>query len=689
MLLMVNGRLVGGMTEVGLEVELELSGQVMYLAVAQYKHARITSSQRASLEMQVTSATDEALRDERVVGWREIGYGEHASLPLDYSSRVIAGNGAPDEPEEVSMAVRTAAVENSGTEERPDYGGSPLESQKQAQSTVVSTAVESQVSLPDASPVDPPSRAESSDDKDIHDQMSSQSVDLKQPKESHHDLVQRCILDRHVVSCSLLNGSAYSSGSEDAQSMDGNDEDSQQWENDNNAWNGCVCGVIHKASQSRLFWIQCEFCHSWYDVAERCVGFSEEQAQKLGQWICWACADHDDDEACRISPSSGHVLSGARSCSQGRSSEGPSSKRVALSSSEEVIHFTRSHTDFQPQSSAMDFGDTQKEAGFVPSPSSKETSTGHKLDDMFKQKESTRNKTRTAYIRRRPLQRTPQGDLISNSKPQKLENGTFKRPPGKAPDGFRWDNIRCLWTPIADDKLCSVKNPVSSPNTSSTGPNLRQSGRGRSRKVRGVKTRDDGAQISTAALVDGKAGKPNGLLDPTLRHTVDSERISYPRPVKLDDGTFERPPGREPNGYVWDKHRCAWRPALTSGNKRTGSARTKRVNQEMGRTTSMSQKSSQMSNGDGTSNLSLRRSKPYTQMEELKGNGDVHLSFELGAMVDVIPHSWPTVNHVGGIGTVVKAYVDDDGKKLYDIKYPVSRHTEKRIYAEWIKACFL
>ena len=83
MLLMINGRLVGGMTEVGLEVELELSGHVMYLAVAQYKHARITSSQRASLEMRLTSTVDEALRDERVVGWREIGYGEKAPLPLD------------------------------------------------------------------------------------------------------------------------------------------------------------------------------------------------------------------------------------------------------------------------------------------------------------------------------------------------------------------------------------------------------------------------------------------------------------------------------------------------------------------------------------------------------------------------------------------------------------------------------
>jgi hypothetical protein len=76
-------------------------------------------------------------------------------------------------------------------------------------------------------------------------------------------------------------------------------------------------------------------------------------------------------------------------------------------------------------------------------------------------------------------------------------------------------------------------------------------------------------------------------------------------------------------------------------------------------------------------------------MEEVKGDGDVHILFQVGDMVVVIPHAWPTVNRVGGIGTVVRAYFDEDDARVYDVKYPISKHSEKRIHAEWVKACYL
>ena len=39
MLVMVNGKVVGGMTQVGVEMEIETSGPTLLLAISRYKHA--------------------------------------------------------------------------------------------------------------------------------------------------------------------------------------------------------------------------------------------------------------------------------------------------------------------------------------------------------------------------------------------------------------------------------------------------------------------------------------------------------------------------------------------------------------------------------------------------------------------------------------------------------------------------
>jgi hypothetical protein len=59
------------------------------------------------------------------------------------------------------------------------------------------------------------------------------------------------------------------------------------WSDDKNACVGCVCGAIHKKSD--VFWIQCESCDTWYNVAVRCVGFSQEEAKRI-DWQCPGCA---------------------------------------------------------------------------------------------------------------------------------------------------------------------------------------------------------------------------------------------------------------------------------------------------------------------------------------------------------------------------------------------------------------
>ena len=65
-------------------------------------------------------------------------------------------------------------------------------------------------------------------------------------------------------------------------------EDECEGDDDENPWLGCVCGKTHP-HPIKVFWIQCESCDAWYNVAEECVGFDEHTAEKIDKWCCWAC----------------------------------------------------------------------------------------------------------------------------------------------------------------------------------------------------------------------------------------------------------------------------------------------------------------------------------------------------------------------------------------------------------------
>lgn len=78
--------------------------------------------------------------------------------------------------------------------------------------------------------------------------------------------------------------------SHDLDSVDSSTEDEyKEEEGAENPWLGCVCGQTHP-HPIKVFWIQCEGCDAWYDVAQECVGFDADAAEKLEEWFCWACA---------------------------------------------------------------------------------------------------------------------------------------------------------------------------------------------------------------------------------------------------------------------------------------------------------------------------------------------------------------------------------------------------------------
>ena len=59
--------------------------------------------------------------------------------------------------------------------------------------------------------------------------------------------------------------------------------------------------------------------------------------------------------------------------------------------------------------------------------------------------------------------------------------------------------------------------------------------------------------------------------------------------------------------------------------------------------------------------------------------------FQTGDIVEIIEHSWPGVNNMGGVAKIVKAYIDEDGDQLYDVKYVVARSIHREILARFVR----
>eukprot|EP00986_Skeletonema_menzelii_P006967 scaffold2632_cov124-Skeletonema_menzelii.AAC.15 len=78
--------------------------------------------------------------------------------------------------------------------------------------------------------------------------------------------------------------------SDDSQSSleEESESEEEEEEDDDNPWLGCVCGRTHPPP-IQVFWIQCGTCDAWHNVAEDCVGFSEEVADTIDDWHCWSC----------------------------------------------------------------------------------------------------------------------------------------------------------------------------------------------------------------------------------------------------------------------------------------------------------------------------------------------------------------------------------------------------------------
>lgn len=561
------------MTQVGVELELETCGPRLVLAVSRYRHADDVAKSFAATEHEMLAIMDNAAKDNRLIGWLEVG------------------NTKP--PPRLS-ANEKSSDQDDGDEKLGDRAESSRNERAQR---------------------DRPAAADA-DIIDINNDEDSYEVfhvmeDRKLPQE-------RCVVaspEDHPSSVAGLQHAATSTNSESE------DEESKDWEEDENAWLGCVCGEIHSGSRNNIFWIQCEECESWYDVSNNCVGFTQVEAGSIDMWRCWACP-----------PPSAEANNG----DSFQKSDADTSDAVTAKNADEREKHRTSVLISRPRSTSP----TGKGKHSKPT------------DD---------EKGRPEYESRT----TEDESLRPKSQPRKREDGTFNRPCPKNPKGSRWDERRGLWVPTASSATQKYSND--------------STGRSQCRPPEG--TKNDRKKSRAVLLTSGSRNSTNTqkITKPTngreLRRTEFESRLTEDgclrpksEPKKREDGTFVKPTGPVPAGMDWDAQRGLWVP----GDK----AKTKRepMKQQRGALYSNkgnihrnpANKPSRATRSRGSQSQSTSSQSPDSSDSRQDGSDVV---FKKGDLVFVQTHSWPGVNCQGGVANIVQSYKDDDGGLCYDVKY--------------------
>lgn len=326
MLIAVGGKRVGGMTVNSLDIELEISGPVLHLVVSRYKYAAQVEEGIRRAEETYFQAVDEALNDQRRLGWVDIGMGGY-STSRTASTRV----GGID--------TSAAAANNEMSPRAVSRGGCPGHEEQEG----IGCEVTGQLSTAEASAskVGPLAQLAfaNAEEHAYHEASIGNEMDVDKTYLGHSRKNDQRISDATGVTL----GAFHSHESDDDVSQaplmnDGrsdfdtyaqeedeghDDEDSEE----GNAKMGCVrihvrnngdchvslvflphflssvsdfnttqvCGVIHGVDIP-VFWIQCESCRSWYNVASQCVGLSVDEATNVPHWTCWGCPSWEEDE---------------------------------------------------------------------------------------------------------------------------------------------------------------------------------------------------------------------------------------------------------------------------------------------------------------------------------------------------------------------------------------------------------
>ena len=77
------------------------------------------------------------------------------------------------------------------------------------------------------------------------------------------------------------------------------------------------------------------------------------------------------------------------------------------------------------------------------------------------------------------------------------------------------------------------------------------------------------------------------------------------------------------------------------------------------------------------------KKKPSVEARIIQGTADTSIVFGVGDLVFIEPHSWPGKNCEGGVAKVVSTEVDEDGDRVYKVKYVIGS-TKGGIEAQFV-----
>lgn len=445
MILSVNGTSIGGMTELGLSVELDVCGRELELVVARYRDPEGAAQQLVALEQREWASFDNAVVNKRRLSWFEMN-----SPDAKPSTRLRM----LEENDFSPFALRGNNRDSLGTFGSPQVGQASLQNQPRVQQ-----------------------------------QLTPSRLSLASPGS--------------LASRRTEQGSQKSAG------MRSRSGDSKVYDDDDEAWLGCVCGEIHD-EPVRVFWIQCDDCRSWYNVAPICVGFKELEASSIGTWVCRACGDSVGGDQASV----------------------------------------RSSRPARPQACVP-------RGSYGKRPSVVERTTPTNLGSVFSTPGSKGSKrgvfhlTASEILESRKRRKTDNGCFLPLRSPRMKGDGTYARPCGRGPPGMVWDAIRGFYTP--DPKMKDPPMGVPSKIVIGPRPPAPNANQKSTKIVIGPRPPVSSREKSICESIE----KPSFVVLPAespknYRRTEDGYFRPLRTPKKNEDGTFARPCGRAPPGMVWD-----------------------------------------------------------------------------------------------------------------------------------------
>ena len=325
MILRINDSDVGGMTEEGFQMAMEVAGSTLTLVVSRYRFASQAHDRIAEAERNVIRAIDDAINDDQHLDWIDIGA---AGISNSLSEPPLQRDRHPRRGRRVTFDVDQLQATDKENEQEPgQYALEPNETAKYRETgpneqepprgevdnepsgkessfervpaTVTVLSIQEQAVVTDRGSTSAAADPTMNDAPVIKDTLSlprHSNAGSNKDEDEEQEEVEQEETDSANEKGEYESMKDTAGTKEDEQEDEDEDNESQQEEldSDGNPALGCVCGEIHNLRHV-VFWIQCDGCQAWYNAAKKCLGFSEEEAIARGKWTCWACSLHDED----------------------------------------------------------------------------------------------------------------------------------------------------------------------------------------------------------------------------------------------------------------------------------------------------------------------------------------------------------------------------------------------------------